>query len=219
MTQQQVRHPIAARLFTWVSGKAEAAGQAEHRRRLLEGLSGRVVEVGAGHGLNFRHYPQGVEEVVAVEPEPYLRRLAEGNAERAPVRVRVVEGLGQRLPLEDGSFDFAVSCLVLCEVPDQAQVLREIARVLKPRGELRFYEHVLADDRPLARAQRLADRTFWPPVSGGCHAGRRTVDAIERAGFRIDRMEAFRFRPSPLMTLTAPRVLGVARVARSWTPS
>lgn len=209
---QQVRHPIAARLFTRIAAKAEEAGQDAHRARLLQRLSGRVVEVGCGHGLNFRHYPESVSEVIAVEPEPYLRGLARRNAEKAPVPIEVRDGLAQVLPLTHGSCDAAVVSLVLCEVPDQLETLRELCRVLRPEGELRFYEHVVAHDAGLSRLQRLADRTLWPRISGGCHASRRTEEAIERAGFRIEECDRFRFRPTPTMILTAPRILGTARV-------
>ena len=214
MTEQDVRHPIAARLFTRIAAKAEARGQDEHRRRLLAGLTGRVVEVGCGHGLNFRHYPSTVDQVIAVEPEPYLRRRAAQSAAQASLPITVVDGLGQALPIDDASVDAAVACLVLCEVPDQTETLSEISRVLKPGGELRFYEHVRADDPSLARIQRIADRTLWPRVSGGCHASRDTLAAIRRAGLDVEQHERFRFQPAPAMRLTAPRILGVARAPR-----
>jgi ubiquinone/menaquinone biosynthesis C-methylase UbiE len=207
----EVRHPIVARVYARLSVKADHTGQADHRRRLLEGLSGRVVEIGAGNGLNFRHYPAEVAEVVAVEPEPYLRRLAERETEKTTVAVRVVDAVAQELPFDDGSFDAAISSLVLCEVPDQAGALAELHRVVRPGGELRFYEHVVAPSPALARVQRLADRTFWPRLSGGCHCARDTTRSIQEAGFTITRCERFRFLASPLMRLTAPRVLGVAR--------
>jgi ubiquinone/menaquinone biosynthesis C-methylase UbiE len=206
-----VRHPIVARMYARLSERAEETGQADHRRRLLDGVTGRVVEIGAGNGLNFRHYPPGAAEVVAVEPEPYLRALAEEEARRAPVPVTVVDAVAQQLPFDDGSFDVAVASLVLCEVPDQAAALAELHRVLREGGELRFYEHVVSPSPGFARLQRLADRTFWPWASGGCHAARDTVGAIERAGFAIERCERFRFVVSTLTRLTAPRTLGVAR--------
>ncbi|MEY2532752.1 MAG: hypothetical protein QOF29_662, partial [bacterium] len=88
-----VRHPVFARLYHRLSAGAEQAGQAEHRDELLAGLHGRVVELGAGNGLNFAHYPPTVAEVVAVEPEPYLRARAEEAADAAPVAVTVVDGV------------------------------------------------------------------------------------------------------------------------------
>src|SRR6266508_2488374 len=116
----------------------------EHRRKLLAGLSGQVVEVGAGNGLNFTLYPETVEHVLAVEPEPLLREAAIEEAKKAPVPVEVVDGLASELPAEDASQNAAVASLVLCSVPDQAEALAEMRRVLKPGGELRFYEHVIS---------------------------------------------------------------------------
>jgi ubiquinone/menaquinone biosynthesis C-methylase UbiE len=207
---REVRHPLFARFFDRLAAKNEELGAAEHRDRLLSGVSGRVVEVGAGNGLNFGHYPDTVSEVVAVEPEDYLRAKAERAAEAAPVPIRVVDGLADRLPAEDASFDVAVASLVLCSVPDQATALAEVRRVLRPDGELRFYEHVLSDDRGLARLQNAVG-WFWPLVGGGCHPNRDTVGAIERSGFEIERCERFPFRPSPILAPVTPHVLGAAK--------
>ena len=207
---EEVRHPIFARFFARLAAKGEEAGARKHRQRLLAGVRGRVIEVGAGNGLNFAHYPPEVNEVVAVEPEDYLRAKAEEAAETAPVAISVVGGVADRLPGEDSSFDAAVASLVLCSVPDQARALAEIRRVLKPDGELRFYEHVLAESPRRARVQnRVA--WFWPKVGGGCHPNRDTVGAIERAGFEISSCERFRFQPTPLQIPVAPHVIGVAR--------
>src|SRR6185503_8191601 len=106
--------------------------------------------IGAGNGINFANYPPEVTEVVAVEPEAYLRDKAMQAAATAPVEVTVLNGLADALPFEDGSIDAAVTSLVLCSVPDQSRALSEIARVLKPGGRLRFYEHVLAQDEKVA---------------------------------------------------------------------
>lgn len=205
-----VRHPIFARIYQRVSGAAEAKGAGEHRDELLAGLGGRVIEVGAGNGLNFGHYPSAVNEVVAVEPEAYLRARAEEQAATAPVPVRVVDGVADDLPAEDGTFDAGIASLVLCSVPDQATALAELHRVIRPDGELRFYEHVAAHETGLARAQRAAD-IVWPLLAGGCHTSRNTAAAIERAGFVIEACRRFPFRPFPGEVLTAPRILGRAR--------
>jgi ubiquinone/menaquinone biosynthesis C-methylase UbiE len=181
-----------------------------YRERLLACLSGRVVEVGAGNGANFRHYPRTVEEVVAVEPEPYLREKAELAAREAPVHVRVVGGVAGELPLESGSVDAAVSSLVLCTIPDGPGALAEMRRVLKPAGELRFMEHVRSDQPRKARAQLMSDRSgIWPLLGGGCHCSRDTVSSIEAAGYSIERIDSFSLGPS--WWITNPHVLGAAR--------
>ena len=138
------------------------AGVAGHRHRLLEGLAGEVIEVGAGNGLNLAHYPQQVTRVLAVEPEPHLTQVAGRNAGAAPVPVQVVSGAAERLPAADGSFDAAVACLTLCSVADQAVALADLRRVLRPGGQLRFLEHVHAGTAGMRRVQRLLDATIWP---------------------------------------------------------
>ena len=207
----QVRNPLFARLYTLLSRGAERSGAAEHRDQALAGLTGRVIEIGAGNGLNFDHYPPEVREVVAVEPEPYLRAKAQEAAARAPVKVTVVKGTADRLPAGDGEFDAAVASLVLCTVPDQARALAEARRVLRPGGELRFYEHVRSRDPRRARWQDRIGRRIWPACGGGCHPNRDTEAAIAAAGFEIERADRFEWKPGPGMGLVAPHVIGVAR--------
>ena len=204
-----VHHPIFARLFAWGASNAPAE-QLEHRRRVLEGLSGRVIEVGAGNGLNFPHYPATVTEVLAVEPEAYLRGKAEEAAAKASVPVRVVDGVADSLPAEAGSFDAGVASLVLCSVPDPAVALAELRRVIRPGGELRFYEHVRAKDARHARSQDRINR-LWPHFSGGCHPNRDTPASIEAAGFEIESCDRFKFKPVVGMKAIEPHVIGVAR--------
>jgi SAM-dependent methyltransferase len=207
---ERVRHPIFARLYARIAASAEGKGAAEHRVEMLAGLEGRVVEVGAGTGLNFGHYPPGVTEVIAVEPEAHLRKLAEKAASEATVKVTVIDGTADRLPFDDASCDAAVCSLVLCSVRDQTRALAEVHRVLRPEGELRFYEHVLDADPRFARGQRIVDLVH-PFVSGGCHVIRDTEAAIIRSGFEIDSIRRFRFAPEPLTKQAAPKILGTAR--------
>ena len=207
---EHASHPVFARVYAKVAQTSERRGGAEHRQRLLAGLSGRVIEVGAGSGANFAHYPASVGEVVAVEPERYLRERAQQAATHAPVSISVIEGDADRLPGEAQSFDAAVAALVLCTVPDQSSALAELSRVLRPGGELRFYEHVVARPKWESRFQRLADATFWPLLAGGCHLARDTTAAIEQAGFQIETCERFRFSPAPFLP-PDPHILGVAR--------
>jgi ubiquinone/menaquinone biosynthesis C-methylase UbiE len=202
--------PLFARFWLWVSPGMERGGMAKHRDDLLAGLSGRVIEVGAGNGLNFGHYPPEVTQVVAVEPNPLLRRVAADAASRAPVPVEVTDGTADRLPAADADFDAGVASLVLCSVPDQPAALRELYRVIRPGGELRFLEHVQATTPGLRRVQRALDATFWPTICGGDHLGRDTAAEIERAGFRTERLDRLRFPDSRLTMPSTPHILGRA---------
>ncbi|ONI92247.1 SAM-dependent methyltransferase [Saccharothrix sp. ALI-22-I] len=203
-----VHHPIFARLYPMMSQAMERGGMAERRQALLADLAGEVIEVGPGNGLNFAHYPPTVSRVLAVEPEPRLRQHAHDAAGRAAVPVEVVDGLAERLPAEDGTADAVIVSLVLCSVRDQQTALREIHRVLKPDGQLRFLEHVRADTPGLARVQRVLDATLWPRLAGGCHTGRDTAAAIERSGLTIERLDRFLFPDT--RTPSSFHILGTA---------
>jgi ubiquinone/menaquinone biosynthesis C-methylase UbiE len=206
----EVKHPLFARFYSRLVDPPEAG---EHRDRLLAGIAGRVIEVGAGDGRNLGHYPPDVTEVLAVEPEPYLRARAEKAAAAAAVPVTVVDGVADRLPAHDESFDAGVVSLVLCSVPDQPRALAELRRVIRPGGELRFYEHVVSPKPRMARVQRVLDRTFYPRLAGGCHCARDTTGGIEAAGFEIETIDRFPFNPTPLPGQGFPHILGVARRA------
>lgn len=199
-------HPVFARFWSQISG---TVGSDRQRTELLAGLSGRVIEVGAGDGRNFRHYPAEVTEVLAIEPEPYLRRLAGRSAEGVPAPITVLDGTAEALPAADGEFDSVVSSLVLCSVGHQRSALTELHRVLRDGGELRFFEHVLATGG-LGRAVQggLDSSGVWPRLGGGCHLSRDTVAEITAAGFAIERLRRFSSGPGGL---GIPFVLGVAR--------
>lgn len=202
--------PVFARIYARISGPMEHGGMAEYRDRTLADLSGRVLEVGAGDGANFPHYPSGVSRVVAVEPEPYLRARALERAETVGVEVDVVDGVAEDLGFADGSFDAAVATLTLCSVDDQDRALREIYRVLRPGGQLRFFEHVRAESTPMRAVQRSLDATVWPRVAGGCHTGRDTQAAIEATGFQITQVDELRFPDFRLNTPVTRHLLGTA---------
>jgi len=208
-----VKNPLFARYFDRCGARNEERGNRELRRELLAGLSGRVLEVGAGNGLNFPHYPASVREIVAVEPEPYLRGRAAEAATAAPVPVRVVDGFAAELPAADGEFDAVVISGLLCSVADVPATLAEFGRVLRPGGQLRFYEHVRSRDPVFARFQQAAD-LVWPHLMGGCHVQRQTRAAIGRV-FTIETCRGFRFPRSAALSPVAPRILGVARKADS----
>ena len=209
-SRHRVSHPVFARCYARTAAVMERRGVADLRRRLLEGISGQVIEVGAGTGANIAHLPATVTGVVAVEPEPRLRALAERASAGAAVPVQVVDGVADRLPADDASFDAAVVSLVLCTVPDQATALGEVHRVLRPGGRLHFWEHVGADEPVLAAVQRGLDATVWPVLAGGCRTGRNTAAAIAAAGFDVQRLERFRFPDTRVALPTAPQILGTA---------
>jgi ubiquinone/menaquinone biosynthesis C-methylase UbiE len=212
VTDTEVNNPIFARLFDCFAAKDKGRGEDALRRELLAGLEGRVIEVGPGNGINFEHFPATVEELIAVEPEPYLRKAAEETARKLPLEISVVAGTAEALPVDDGSVDAVVVAGVLCSVPDQGAALREFRRVLRSGGELRFYEHVRSQRPGFARYQD-AVATVWPRLMGGCRPNLDTFAAIERNGFRIERSRGFGFPGNARAYPVAPRILGSARVA------
>ena len=206
------QHPRFARMWDRISAESERRGTAEHRDRALAGLSGRVIEIGAGNGMNFAHYPRTVTEVIAVEPENQLRALAEHAATTAPVPVRVVAGHAHALPVENASVDAAVVSLVLCSVPDVPGALAELRRVLTPGGELRFFEHVRSDTALIGRFQD-AITPLWSLAGGGCQLNRDTATAIRTAGFTVDELNRFSYTPLRFIPAHA-HIIGRAHLTR-----
>jgi SAM-dependent methyltransferase len=207
-----VHHPLFARYYARLSVTAETRmGMGPVRDRLLSGLSGRVIEVGAGNGLNFAHYPSAVSEVVAIEPERVLRQLAVEAAVRAGVPVDVVPGAAEALPVKSEAFDAAVLSLVLCSVRDVPRALVELRRVLRPGGTVRFFEHGRGGGRAMTFTQRALDRTLWPPLNGGCHLARDPVAALRDAGFELGPYRRMLMPESGPRLPTSYCVLGSAR--------
>jgi ubiquinone/menaquinone biosynthesis C-methylase UbiE len=193
---------IFAAVYDRMMAETEEAGLRERRAKLLARASGRVLEIGAGTGLNLDHYGAGVTELVLTEPEaPMAKRLRA----KAP-RGEVVEAPADALPFADDSFDTVVSTLVLCTVPDQGRALAEIRRVLKPGGRLLFLEHVRAHDAKTAKWQ---DRLLpvWRVCGHGCHPNRDTASALAAAGYELE-METWRLPKAP--PIVRPAIAGVA---------
>lgn len=167
----------------------EIAGMRRRRSTLLGSARGRVVEIGAGTGLNLAHYPDEVAELVLTEPEPGMRRRLARRLQRQGRVARIVDAAAEQLPLADGSVDTVVSTLALCTVGDPEYALREIARVLRPDGQFLFIEHVRADSRFLAACQ---DALFkpWRSFGGGCHCNRQTVELMRACGFTVTASDA-----------------------------
>lgn len=187
---------LFARFYDRCMAASEQAGLAERRGALLAAAAGRVLEVGAGTGLNLAHYPPAVRELVLSEPEePMLRRLAPRAATNTPPASTVCAP-AEQLPFADSSFDTVVSTLTLCTVRDLPAALAEVRRVLVPGGRLLFLEHVRADG---ARDARMQDRVtpIWRRIGHGCHPNRATVAAIEDAGLVVEHVERGGFPLAP----------------------
>jgi ubiquinone/menaquinone biosynthesis C-methylase UbiE len=166
---------------------AERAGLEAKRRDLIGGAQGRVLEIGAGTGLNLEHYPDAVEELVLSEPEPAMARKLARRVEELGRSASIVESPAERLPFDDDSFDTVVSTLVLCSVEDPRHALNELRRVLRPDGSLLFMEHVRSDDPRRARRQDRFN-PIWRFVANGCNCNRSTLTLIERS-FSVDEVE------------------------------
>jgi SAM-dependent methyltransferase len=189
--------------FVWLG---ERLGMAARRRELLAEARGAVLEIGAGTGLNLRHYPAGLEELVLVEPgEPMADRI---DLSRAPdgVPTRLVRAPAEQLPFAEESFDTVVSTLVLCTVSDPARALSEVARVLRPGGRLLFCEHVEAEPGWRRGLQRRSVRP-WAAFADGCRCDRPTLATIE-SQLRVESVERGRWRGMP--AIVKPLVWGSA---------
>jgi len=167
--------------FLWLG---EIAGMRSRRSALLGNARGRVVEIGAGTGLNVAHYPDGIAELVLTEPDAAMRRRLARRLQRHGRVARIVDAPAERLPLADASVDTVVSTLVLCTVNDPERTLGEIARVLRPDGQLLFVEHVRASSRFLAACQDNLLQP-WRRFAGGCRCNRPTVELMRACGFAI----------------------------------
>ena len=202
-------HVFAAGYDRMMAG-AEKAVLRGRRETLVSRVTGHVLEVGGGTGANLPFNGAGVEELVITEPEEPMARRLERKLADYSLPARVVRAPAEDLPLDDASFDFVVSTLVLCTVDDPARALAEIYRVLKPGGRLVFLEHVRSDGPRLARWQ---DRLHGVQVrvGHGCHCNRRTLENIERAGFSIAELEHDRMRNMP--PIVRPLIAGLARAS------
>jgi ubiquinone/menaquinone biosynthesis C-methylase UbiE len=158
------------------------------RVRCLEPVTGTVLEVGLGTGLNIPHYPKQVTKVVGVDPSQTSAKLARKRIAAAPFPVEIVGLSAEKIPVADQSFDSVVSTFTLCTIPDVASALREMRRALRPDGRLYFVEHGRAEDPRVVSWQERLD-PIQNRVFGGCHLNRRIASLIEEAGFEIERLE------------------------------
>jgi SAM-dependent methyltransferase len=195
---------VAARMYDPFLALAERRGMALRRRALLAGARGRVLELGAGTGLNLAHYPAGLAELVLIEPEPAMRARLAQRVARSGREARIVTARAEALPFAEGTFDTVVSTLVLCTVGDPDAAVREARRVLAPGGRLLFLEHVRAASPSLARWQdRLAGP--WAAFAQGCRCN-LTTEALLAGKLRLERVERARWCGMP--ALVRPLIVG-----------
>jgi ubiquinone/menaquinone biosynthesis C-methylase UbiE len=197
-----------ARFYDRALEVSERAGMRERRARLLREARGRVVEIGAGTGLNLPHYPDAIYELVLTEPGEAMAGRLRARLRAAGLGDEIVRAEAEALPFADGSVDTVVSTIVLCTVEDPDQALREVVRVLRPGGELLFIEHVRSDSERLARWQDRLMRP-WRRVALGCHCNRRTVDLLRAHGLELVELRHEQWHRAP--RLVRPLVVGRAR--------
>jgi ubiquinone/menaquinone biosynthesis C-methylase UbiE len=188
---------------------SEKAGLCEMRGELLSGARGRVLELGAGTGLNLELYPhEGLDRLTLTEPDPHMFKQLRQRAAKVCAGADLVEAGAEDLPFKDDSFDTAVVTLVLCTVPNQPAALKEISRVLAPGGQLLFLEHVRSDEPGLARWQDRLEKP-WRFIGDGCHCNRDTEAGLRAAGFELGEVEHPELPKAP--PIVRPMARGTAR--------
>ena len=188
-------HPVFARLYDLDMLPQELWGVRARRRRVVGGATGLTPELGVGTGLNFP-YRGGVRWLVGVDPDPHMLARARRRAGDAFVPIRRVRAAGEALPFADGTFDTVISILVFATVPDADGAARDVRRVLKRDGTLRFFEHFRSEQPLLARLQDLV-APAWKKVLGGCEPNRDIVGIFRAAGLQI--LETVKFRGTFLL--------------------
>jgi ubiquinone/menaquinone biosynthesis C-methylase UbiE len=194
------REQVLPRLVDRTCGTGELR---RWREKVTAGLSGTVVEIGFGSGLNLPAYPPEVHLVYAVEPALTARRLAEERIAATHVRVEHIALRGESIPLDDDSCDGALSTFTLCTIPDVEAALAEVRRVLRPGGRFHFLEHGLSPDASVAKWQRRFE-PVQKRVADGCHLTRDAAELVRAAGFEVEQVESrYAKGPKPWTWLTA----------------
>jgi ubiquinone/menaquinone biosynthesis C-methylase UbiE len=159
-----------------------------YRERVVSGATGRILEIGIGSGLNLRYYSERAEYVIGLEPSPKLLAIAAEAERRAGLSFELVKGSAETIPLEDKAIDTVLTTWTLCTISAVNRALSEMRRVLKPDGRLLFVEHGLSPEEKVRRWQNTLN-PVWKRLAGGCHLNRAIPQLIERAGFRIERID------------------------------
>jgi ubiquinone/menaquinone biosynthesis C-methylase UbiE len=217
---------LFARYYDRALKETEENGLGAMRAALLADASGRVIEIGAGTGVDLDLYGEGVEDLTLIEPDPHMgaklrERLGKRGAEASadgivattdadaarPVPARLVAAAAEAIPFADDTFDTAVATLVLCTVPDPVAAITELARVLKPSGRLLFIEHVRSDDPGSARWQDRLEKP-WRFMADGCYCNRDTEANLRASSFQVSEIEHAKMPKA--MPIVRPLIHGTA---------
>ena len=197
-----------AKFYDAVMNKAEAASLGQWRKELLSSLSGDVLEIGTGTGINLTYYPDSVTRLILSEPDRHMRAQLHKKLIDLPIKYEVVDNPAEALPFPDGQFDAVVSTLVLCSVHHPEQALSEFFRVLKPDGKLALIEHVTAPDQTNTLKWQKRIEPFWKRCAGNCHLTRNTLATLKAGGFNCDNVQQDSMRGA--VSFVAPVIRGVA---------
>ena len=195
--------------FLWLG---ERAGMRIHRVELLAQARGRVLEIGAGTGLNLAHYPEAVDELVLTEPEEPMAQRLEARLQAAHAGGKVLRAAAEAIPVADQSVDTVVSTMVLCTVDDPRRAADEIRRVLRPGGALLFIEHVRSEGGLLGRLQDVFKEP-WRRFARNCHCNRRTLELLNEHGFHVEQLQTAAWRRMPF--IVRPLVVGRATIPKA----
>lgn len=219
MAEKQEGHRWFASIYNRLLTSSEGSYMRRMREEIVGGARGRVLEVGAGTGINFAYYNDHAAEVVATEPDPYMLEWARRRVQDAGCPIELRQASVEELPFEDRSFDTVVSTLVMCTVRDPLRALSEVRRVLKPSGELRMYEHVRYDHAFGAFWQDLVT-PMWRWFGGGCHPNRDIARFVREAGFEFRHLELSKpVPPIPPMVFARPHITAIARPRQGRGPA
>jgi ubiquinone/menaquinone biosynthesis C-methylase UbiE len=175
---------VFAGMYDKFLSHVEKHGLAEKRAQMLAPAYGRTIELGTGTGLNLRHYPDAVSELILTEPYAPMVSKLEEKVRDDPRRIQLTVAGAERLPFPDDSFDTVAAAMILCTVPDPDVALREIERVLKPGGQYLFLEHVRNRDPRIARKQDIV-QLGWYWFGNECHCNRPTLDTLADSSLEI----------------------------------
>ena len=207
---RQEGHKWFAALYDRMMAPAERSFMRQVRQEVAGGARGKVLEIGCGTGANFPFYTDADSEVIAIEPNPYMLQRARKKVSAAGRPVEIRQAAAEQLPFEDATFDTVVDTINMCTIGDLPQALSEIKRVLKPGGQLRFYEHVRYEHPIGALAQDLIS-PIWKWFGAGCHPNRDIARSIREAGFVIQELERTKpLPPLPPMVFSRPHIRGIA---------